>query len=67
MVGGYREVDDAALTELQNDATFNTAETMAREAFRSERNEELGPLVAVHSQVVSGVNYRMRFQTESGE
>ena len=67
MVGGYKDVDDGAIGELRNDANFNRAETMAREAFRSERNEELGQLIRVREQVVAGVNYKMVFETESGE
>ena len=63
MVGGYKEVDNAGMVELQNDANFNAAETMAREAFSAERNEELGPLISVRSQVVSGVNYKMEFES----
>lgn len=40
---------------------------MAREAYRSENNGELGSLLSVSQQVVSGVNYKMTFQTENGE
>ena len=67
MVGGYQDVDDSALTQLQNDENFNRAETLAREAFRAERNEELGELISVREQVVAGVNYKMTFESESGQ
>ena len=46
---------------------FNQAEALARESYSEERNGELGTLIAVSRQVVSGINYRMIFMTDDGE
>lgn len=46
---------------MQNDANFARAQKLAREAYSAEHNGELGQLVSVSQQVVSGVNYRMIF------
>ncbi len=60
-------MDPQALSQMQNDATFSRAQTMAREAYRSESNGELGTLISVSQQVVAGINYKMVFQTENGD
>lgn len=67
MVGGFKQVEASALLELQQDDSFASAENAARQAYRSERNAELGALVSVSEQVVSGMNYRMIFETEGGQ
>ena len=46
---------------------FNQALALARESYSEERNGELGRLIAVSRQVVSGINYRMIFMTDDGE
>lgn len=46
---------------MKNDASFAKAEKLAREAFGAENNGELGQLLSVSQQVVSGVNYKMVF------
>lgn len=51
---------------MQNDANFERVQKIARDAYRSENNGELGNLISVSQQVVSGINYKMIFQTENG-
>lgn len=60
-------MEPAALASIQNDATFANVEKLARETYRSENNGELGALLSVAQQVVSGINYKMIFQTENGQ
>lgn len=65
--GGYSPVDISNLQNLQNDEIFAKAETLAEQAFQSQYNEPLGKLVALSEQVVAGVNYKMTYETPSGE
>jgi hypothetical protein len=54
-------VEPEGLVQMQNDANFAKAEKTARDAFGAENNGELGQLLSVSQQVVSGVNYKMVF------
>lgn len=66
-MGGYTEVNPQELSQMSNDANFASVQKLAREAYRAENNGELGNLISVSQQVVSGINYKMVFQTENGE
>jgi hypothetical protein len=63
MAGGYRPVTAKDTLNLQNDETFLHAFRLARTTFEEKTNGKIGKLVAVSTQVVAGVNYKMVFQT----
>lgn len=67
MVGGFRKADEATLANAKNDAMLTKAEQVARDYYRAQNNGELGALVELYEQVVAGINYKMIFQTETGQ
>ena len=67
MVGGYSEVHQDQLSALRSDDGFLKSEEAARKAFAEKHTETLGQLVKVYQQVVAGMNYKMVFETNSGQ
>lgn len=67
MTGGYHKVTPKELASLQNDEVFIKALEVAKQGFASEENGKLGKLVSVQTQIVSGVNYKMVFESNIGE
>jgi hypothetical protein len=66
-MGGFKKVDSTDMVELQSDSVFSEAMKLAREGYSAESNGELGKLLAVYRQIVSGVNYKMIFETKNGD
>lgn len=67
MVGGYTEVHEDQLTSIRSEDGFIKSEEAARKKFAEEHSENLGQLVKVYQQVVAGMNYKMIFETNSGQ
>ena len=67
MVGGFSEVHEDQLTSLRSDEGFVRSEEAARKHFAEQNSESLGQLVKVYQQVVAGMNYKMVFETNSGQ
>jgi hypothetical protein len=66
-LGGYHNVDDGVLVELAKNEKFGKIEKLAREAYKAKNSDELGKLKSVSKQTVAGINYKMIFETQSGE
>jgi hypothetical protein len=64
MNGGYKIIDsETMLTMSTSDATFKIVEKLARKTYFEENNKELGLLIQLSTQSVSGMNYKMLFKT----
>ncbi len=58
---------DELLTEFSKNDIFNKALTKARDAYKEAHGDSLGELITVKEQIVSGVNYKMVFNSSSGK
>lgn len=67
MVGGYTEVHEDQLASVRAEDGFIKSEEAARKKYAEDHNENLGQLVKVYQQVVAGMNYKMVFETPSGQ
>ncbi len=67
MVGGYTEIHQDQLASIRSEQSFIKSEEAARKKFADEHHENLGQLVKVYQQVVAGMNYKMVFETASGQ
>jgi hypothetical protein len=47
---------------LANDPDFTAAVSLAQSTFLSQKGFDLGRLISVQTQVVSGTNYKMQFE-----
>lgn len=64
--GGFTPVDSGDLPSLSNNDMYKAAESKAREVFQEKHNSNLGTVVAVQQQIVSGVNYKITFESPEG-
>jgi hypothetical protein len=67
MVGGYSEVQEDQLASIRAEDDFIKSEEAARKKYAKDYSENLGQLVKVYKQVVAGMNYKMIFETPSGQ
>ena len=64
--GGFTPVDSNDLPSLANNDLYKSAEAKAREVFEEQHNSALGDVISVEQQIVSGINYKITFQSPEG-
>lgn len=67
MAGGYKKISAKDLASLKTDEMFVRAYALAIKTYESQYNGQLGKLVGVSEQIVSGVNIKMTFENSAGE
>ena len=65
--GGFTPIDTTDLPSLSNNDMYKVAEAKAREVFEERHNSNLGTVVAVQQQIVSGINYKITFESPEGD
>lgn len=66
-VGGYETLNPDASNSNEENEAISSIETFARSEFAKRNSEvKLGNLIKVERQLVAGFNYKMTFETESG-
>lgn len=64
--GAFTPVDTSDLLTLSNNDIYKSAEAKAREVFQEKNNSNLGSVIAVQQQIVSGINYKITFESSDG-
>ena len=66
MSGAYHTVDVEELQAMKKGGPFQEVERAARFFYQSKTSKQLGDILALEKQVVSGMNFKITFAAEAG-
>jgi hypothetical protein len=66
MSGAYHTVDIDELRDMKKSVPFQEVERTTRFFYQSKTSKQLGDILALEKQVVSGMNFKITFAAEAG-